>query len=115
VTKEDPQEEQDTRESEALDHGQVSFEPEEVEAVGDPAAASVEADPGAAEAEVAAPAPAFEPPTSEPPGFGGQSPIEADRLGAARAADPPIGAIVGAFAGAFVAAKLLGRLGGGDD
>jgi hypothetical protein len=106
----DPQEEQDTRESDAVAPAQVSFEPEQVEAVGDPAAASVDADAGAVE-------PAFvaEPAAAEEPAYADQSPIAADSRGAEQAESPPIGAIVGAFVGAFVAAKLLGRLGGGDD
>jgi hypothetical protein len=100
----DPQEEQDTRESDAVAPAQVSFEPQQVEAVGDPAAASVDAEAVAAEPEAA-----------EPEEFTGQSPVEADTRGAEQAESPPIVAIAGAFVGAFVAAKLLGRLGGGDD
>jgi hypothetical protein len=102
VTQEDPQEEQDTQESQAVEQGPVTFEPPEVATVGDPAAASVDADPG----------PALVDPVAT---VGGQSPIEADRRGAAEAEDPPLVPIAGAFVGAFVAAKLLGRLGGGDD
>jgi hypothetical protein len=52
---------------------------------------------------------------SEAPAAGGQSPAAADRRGAEQAPGAPIGPIAGAFVGAFVAAKLLGRLGGGDD
>jgi hypothetical protein len=95
----DPQEEEerDTRETEALAAQPVQFEPAQVEAVGDPAAASVDAEAG------------------EPLATGGESPIEADARGAEQAESPPIAAIVGAFVGAFVAAKLIGRLGGGND
>jgi hypothetical protein len=105
----DPQEEQDTRESDAVAPAQVSFEPQQVEAVGDPAAASVDADAAAGEPVVG------EPIAAEPETFAGQSPVEADTRGAEQAESPPIVAIAGAFVGAFVAAKLLGRLGGGDD
>jgi hypothetical protein len=110
VTQEDPQEEQDTRESAAVEPTEVTFEPpvEAVEAVGDAAAASVDAEASGAE-------PAVVLPPAEPDAFAGQSPLEADHRGAEQAEDPPIGAIVGAFVGAFVAAKLIGRLGGGDD
>ena len=108
MTQEDPQEEQDTRESAAVEPAEVTFEAEEVETVGDPAAASLDAEPSGLE-------PAAVLPPAEPDAFAGQSPVEADRRGAEQAEDPPIGAIVGAFVGAFVAAKLLGRLGGGDD
>jgi hypothetical protein len=87
VTQED---QQDTRES-------VAFTPEQVEAVGDPAAASTDA-----VAEPATPEPAPE------------TPVEADRRGAEQAEGPPFGPIAGAFVGAFVAAKLLGKLGGDD-
>ena len=79
------EEQQDTRES-------VAFTPEQVEAVGDPAAASVDAAPSV-----------------------GETPVEADRRGAEQSEDPPIVPIVGAFVGSFVAAKLLGKLGGGGD
>ena len=85
------EEQQDTRES-------VAFTPEQVEAVGDPAAASVDA------------APSVDPAPSV-----GETPVEADRRGAEQSEDPPIVPIVGAFVGSFVAAKLLGRLGGGGD
>jgi hypothetical protein len=78
------EEQQDTQES-------VAFTPEQVEAVGDPAAASVDAV-----------ADSF-----------GETPVEADRRGAEQAEGPPIVPILGAFVGSFVAAKLLGKLGGG--
>ena len=44
-----------------------------------------------------------------------ESPIGADRRGADAAPGAPIGPIVGAFVGAFAAAKVLKRLGGGND
>ena len=102
MTQEDPQEEQDTQESQAVDRGQVTFEPPEIATVGDPAAASVDADPGPAVADPVA-------------AVGGQSPIEADRRGAEQAESPPLVPIAAAFVGAFVAAKVLGRLSGGSD
>ena len=73
----------------------MTFDREDVEAVGDPAAASVAAEPETAPAA--------------------DSPVAADRRGAEAAESPPFGAIAGAFVGSFVVAKLLGRLGGGDD
>ena len=87
------EEQQDTRESPALEGSAVRFEREDVESVGDPAAAGTDASDG-----------------GEP---AGESPAGADRRGAEEAAGAPIGQAVGAFVGAFVAAKLLGRLGGG--
>ena len=88
------EEQQDTRETDAL-AGEVTFDREDVEAVGDPAAASVDPDPVVSQ--------------------GSESPVEAQQRGDELAESPPIGAIAGAFVGAFVAAKLLGKLGGGDD
>ncbi|MEA2368285.1 MAG: hypothetical protein QOG41_2589 [Thermoleophilaceae bacterium] len=87
---EDPQ---DTRESDAL-VGEVSFDREDVEAVGDPAAASVDPDPVVSQ--------------------GAETPVEAQQRGSELAEGPPFGPIAGAFVGAFVAAKLLGKLGGDD-
>jgi hypothetical protein len=49
----------------------------------------------------------------EPPAE--QTPAAADARGAEHAEGPPFVPIAGAFVGAFVAAKLLGKLGGGDD
>jgi hypothetical protein len=98
------EEQQDTRESDALGSGEVRFEREDVEAVGDPAATSTDAE-GTAEPAIG----------RDPTGALGATPAEADQRGAEQAEDTPIVPIVGAFVGAFVAAKLLGRLGGGDD
>ena len=90
------EEQQDTRESDAIG-GEVTFDREDVEAVGDPAAASV------------APEPEPEPLAVE------DSPAAAQQRGEAQAESPPFAAIGGAFVGAFIAAKLLGKLTGGDD
>ena len=125
------EERQDTEEAEALEPGAVRFEPADAEVVGDPAAASVDAQgadlggavveaPGAGEtAAHATSEPAFADPV--PPGdfeaaaADEQSPAAADRRGAEEAESPPFVQIGAAFVGAFVAAKLLGKLGGGDD
>jgi hypothetical protein len=89
------EEQQDTRETDAL-AGEVTFDREDVEAVGDPAAASVAAEPEAPAAD--------------------DSPAGAQQRGDEQAESPPFAAIGGAFVGAFVAAKVLGKLtGGGDD
>lgn len=88
------EEQQDTHESDALG-AEVTFDREDIEAVGDPAAASVGPDPVATQ--------------------GSETPVEAQQRGDEQAESPPFAAIGGAFAGAFVAAKLLGKLGGGDD
>lgn len=145
MTQEDPQEEQDTHESEALARGQVGVpgdetttavpaqiepatEPQvvpvtaQVDAAVEPVVEPASAPPPAVGGEPS-PADAFEPPAGAAGGaapaadLGGpaESPLAADRRGAEQAEDPPLGAIAGAFVGAFVAAKLLGRLGGGDD
>ena len=100
------EEQQDTRETDALASGEVRFEREDVEAVGDPAAASVDADAGAAEA------PADPDPAAT---VAAETPIEADRRGAEQAEGAPLATIAAAFVGSFVAAKLLGKLGGGGD
>jgi hypothetical protein len=111
------EEQRDTHETDALS-GEVTFDREDVEAVGDPAAASVEPAPGPVDPE---PAPLeAESSGDDAAAFGtppapADTPVAADRRGAEQAEDPPFAAIAGAFAGAFVAAKLLGRLGGGDD
>jgi hypothetical protein len=89
------EEPQDTRETDALASGEVSFERADVEAVGDPAAASVDAEPEA------------------PPAY--EAPAQAQQRATAQAESPPFAAIGGAFVGAFAAAKLLGKLGGGGD
>ena len=101
------EEQHDTQESAAVDPAEAVIGADGAEAVGDPAAASVDAAVG--------PDPVtFVPPVAEGGDPGGQSPAEADRR-----AEPqegaPIASIAGAFVGGFVAAKLLGRLGGGDD
>jgi hypothetical protein len=101
------EEQQDTRETDALAAGEVSFEREDVESIGDPAAASVAAEGTADPVVEADPDPVATAPT--------ESPVEADRRGAEHREGPPIGAIAGAFVGSFVAAKLLGKLGGGGD
>ncbi|HKP91889.1 MAG TPA: hypothetical protein VJT75_18115, partial [Thermoleophilaceae bacterium] len=44
-----------------------------------------------------------------------QTPAAADARGAEHAEGPPFIPIAGAFVGAFVAAKLLGKLSGGND
>ena len=88
------EEQQDTRESDAL-AGEVTFDRQDVEDVGDPAAASVDPDPVVTQ--------------------GSETPAEAQQRGDELAEGPPLGAIAGAFVGSFVAAKLLGKLGGGDD
>jgi hypothetical protein len=100
----------DTREGEDLAGAEVRFDQGDAEAVGDPAAASVEAEGAAAGGGVAGEA---ESGGWEPPGE--QSPAAADRRGAEQAESPPFIPIAGAFVGAFVAAKLLGKLGGGND
>jgi hypothetical protein len=101
------EEQQDTHESAAVEPAEAVVGPEGVEAIGDPAAASVDADVG--------PDPvAFMPPSAEAGDPGGQSPAEADRR-AESAPSPPFAAFGGAFVGGFVAAKLIGMLGGGDD
>jgi hypothetical protein len=115
------EEHQDTRETDALS-GEVTFDREDVQAVGDPAAASVAPEPGPAATEPdptpAEPAAAAEPAASAPdpePALAEDSPLAAQQLGEQQAESPPFAAIGGAFVGAFVAAKLLGKLGGGDD
>jgi hypothetical protein len=124
---------EDTREGDALG-GEVSFDRADAEAVGDPAAASVDAEgaaPGSAEVEApgageTASDALSEPLAGDPAGIAGeteggwqppgeQTPAAADRRGAEQAESPPFIPIAGAFVGAFVAAKLLGKLGGGDD
>jgi hypothetical protein len=107
---------QDTNETEALDSGAVRFEPADAEAVGDPAVASVEGETAAH----ATTEPAFADPVPPSGGWDAeaaddQSPAAADRRGAEQAESPPLAQIGAAFVGAFVAAKLLGKLGGGDD
>jgi hypothetical protein len=108
------EEQQDTRESDALAAGEVRFEREDVEAVGDPAAASVDApDDAAPDAAGDALPSADDPdPVATAPA---DTPAAADRRGAELAEGPPFVAIAGAFVGSFVAAKLLGKLGGGGD
>jgi hypothetical protein len=125
---------EDTHESDALGGGEVQFDRADAEAIGDPAAASVEAEgaaPGSAEVEApgageTASDALHEPLVGDPAGAGGdadggwespgeQTPAAADRRGAEHAESPPFIPIAGAFVGAFVAAKLLGKLGGGDD
>jgi hypothetical protein len=111
---------EDTHESDALGGGEVRFDRQDAEAIGDPAAASVEAEgavPGDPAGIAAEPGAGWEPPGTgeETPGTGEETPAAADRRGAEQAEDPPIIPIAGAFVGAFVAAKLLGRLGGGGD
>jgi hypothetical protein len=100
----------ETHEGDALGDAEVRFDRDDAEAVGDPAAASVDAEGAAIGGEVPGEAEggAWEPP-------GEQTPAAADRRGAEQAESPPIIPIAGAFVGAFVAAKLLGKLGGGDD
>jgi hypothetical protein len=88
------EEQQDTRESDALG-GEVTFDREDVETVGDPAAASADPDPVVVQ--------------------GSETPVAAQQRGDEQAESPPFAAIGGAFVGAFVTAKLLGKLGGGDD
>jgi hypothetical protein len=119
---------QDTVESPALP-GDVRFEREDVQVVGDPAAASTDAEgedlasagTAAAEAETVpaeaagAPAATTAPPFADPVGSAGQSPADAQRRAEAGPQGTPIRPIVVAFVGAFVLAKLLGRFGGGDD
>ena len=101
------EEQQDTQESAAIDPAEAVVGADGAEAIGDPAAASLDADTG--------PDPvAWVPPTAEAGDPGGQSPAEADRR-AEPAPSPPFAAIGGAFVGGFVAAKLIGMLGGGDD
>jgi hypothetical protein len=126
-----PEHNEDTREGDALDADALPVDPE---AVGDPAAASVDAEgaaPGSAEVEApgageTAAYAATEPLAGDPAGVAGetesgwqapgeQTPAAADARGAAQAEGPPFIPIAGAFVGAFVAAKLLGRLSGGDD
>jgi hypothetical protein len=130
-----PEKHEDTQESDALG-AEVRFDREDAEAIGDPAAASVEAEgavpgsagveaPGASETASDAlteplsgdPAGIAGEPGAEwqPPGPAEQTPAAADRRGAEQAESPPFIPIAGAFVGAFVAAKLLGKLGGGDD
>lgn len=124
---------EDTHESDALG-GEVQFDRADAETIADPAATSVEAE-GAAlgSAEVEAPGASetasdalHEPLVGDPAGAGAdteggweppgeQSPAAADRRGAEHAESPPFVPIAGAFVGAFVAAKLLGKLGGGND
>jgi hypothetical protein len=53
------------------------------------------------------------PPEGGPAGW--ESPAEADRRAHGEEDAHPEIAVLGAFVGAFVAAKLLGRLGGGND
>jgi hypothetical protein len=120
-----------THEGEALGGEALPVDPE---AVGDPAAAGVDAEgaaPGTAEVEApgaagVAPYPTTEPLAGDPAGIAGeaeggwqppgeQSPAAADQRGAEQAESPPFIPIAGAFVGAFVAAKLLGKLTGGDD
>jgi hypothetical protein len=104
---------EDTHESDALGGGEVRFDRQDAEAIGDPVEASVEAEgavPGDPAGIAAEPGAGW-----EPPGTGEETPAAADRRGAEQAEDPPIIPIAGAFVGAFVAAKLLGKLGGGDD
>jgi hypothetical protein len=107
------EEQRDTQETEALEEGAVSFERADTEAIGDPAVASVDADPGPIVAEPAFADPV--PPMGEPGAEAEQSPAAADRRGAEQAESPPFVQIGAAFVGAFAAAKLLGKLGGGDD
>ena len=123
---------EDTRESEALGGSEVQFDTQDAEAIGDPAAASVEAEgaaPGSAEVEApgageTASDALHEPLVGDPAGpgddfgaepVGEQTPAAADLRGAEHAESPPFIPIAGAFVGAFVAAKLLGKLSGGDD
>ena len=114
---------EDTHESDALGGAEVSFDQGDTEAIGDPAAASVAAEgedlgaapveaPGAGETAAHA---TTEPLLGEPASTPYQSPAAAAERGAAQAENPPLIPIAGAFVGAFVAAKLLGRLSGGDD
>ena len=101
------EEQQDTQESAAVEPAEGVLGPEGAEAIGDDAAASVDAD--------VDPDPvAFMPPTEAGAEYGYQSPAEADRPAEPREG-APLATIAGAFVGGFAAAKLLGRLGGGDD
>jgi hypothetical protein len=107
------EENQETRESPALQPDEVSFSREDAESVGDPAAAGTgaEGDPGSAPveapgaADTAATATTGEPPQDSPAGAqaraesGDGSPLERPEV-----------QILGAFVGAFVLAKLLQRL-----
>jgi hypothetical protein len=100
---------EDTREGDALGSEELPVDPQ---AVGDPAAASVDAegeplaaDPAGVAGETEA---GWQPP-------GEQTPAAADARGAEHAEGPPFIPIAGAFVGAFVAAKLLGKLSGGND
>ncbi|HEX8076144.1 MAG TPA: hypothetical protein VF545_14315 [Thermoleophilaceae bacterium] len=134
---------QETRESPVVDTGEIRFSVEDAQAVGDPAAASTNAEgappgsseteaPGATEtaatttAEPAAPEAQPEPePVALPPqpeqawdrSWAGDSPADADRRGAEEApgVGSALGPIAGAFVGSFVLAKVIGRFGGGDD
>ena len=76
------------------DETEISFDREDIESVGDPAAASTDASDGT-----------------------GQSPAAADWQASqqAESTGQTVGPIVGALVGGFVVAKLLGKLGGGDD
>ena len=117
---------QDTVESPALP-GDVRFEREDVQVVGDPAAASTDAEgedlasagTAAAEAEAVpaeaagAPAATTAPPFADPVGSAGP-PADAQRRDEQGPQGTPIRPIVVAFVGAFVLAKLLGRRGGED-
>jgi hypothetical protein len=81
---------QDTRESPALDEAEVEFSKEDLESVGDPAAAGT---------DTAATAADGEPPEG--------SPAAAQQRAEGDGGLPPEVQILGAFVGAFVLAKLL--------
>jgi hypothetical protein len=90
---------QDTRESPALEPDEVQFSTADAESVGDPAAAgtAAEGDPQAA-------------PVDTGGSFGGQSPADAQERASGGDESPlerPEVQILGAFVGAFILAKLL--------
>ena len=85
---------------------EIRFTREDVTGVGDAAAAGT--DPAAGGVELPPPPPPLD---TEP----AESPAAADRRAAEHDSGRPEVAILGAFVGAFVAAKLIGRLRGGDD
>jgi hypothetical protein len=111
---------QDTRESPALDPNEVQFSSEDAAAVGDPAAAGTDAegDPGSAPVEApgagetAATATTGDVPQDEPAAPSG-SPAAAQERANAGGDSPlerPEVQILGAFLGAFVLAKLIAWL-----
>ena len=91
---------------------EIRFTREDVTGVGDPAAAGTDAE-GAG-----APPPPPHPSDAGPgttAGAVGESPAAADRRAGEEGGGNPVVPILGAFVGAFVAAKVLGRLTGGDE